>query len=327
MARKKNIQTEENTASFNVDVEILRQAFERHANRALQPFIGQANTPAVQEDIRNVIREELSDLLPPEAPIAEAAEIRSSPIDPTIVEVSIPQSIWYDEPIPAPPIQATAEEVPVIQVRNGDYLYWNAAHNRWFIQGIPEAEQLARRRNGGVGINAPQPALRAPQEPEYINVPIEQQERLTIQARSTAGFPYRPPAQSLTFSGDLYGNTITASSAYTKQAKIAKSAYKKAKEMHFDNLSDQLRINVMKQEFSTLVKSIFDNPENLKTYVSNKKLSKDQAKAIFKNLHRFNINKCPCCRKFDASLLTTPIDMEFEPLIDLARETAKAKAY
>lgn len=97
--------------------------------------------------------------------------------------------------------------------------------------------------------------------------------------------------------------------------------------MRFEDLDETSKIEYMKREFNYLVKFIFDNPEGLKALVVEKKLSKEQAKLIFKNINCLNSSTCLCCRRFDQKLLKKPIEPELEPLIDLAQATAKSKSY
>lgn len=98
--------------------------------------------------------------------------------------------------------------------------------------------------------------------------------------------------------------------------------------MYFGDLNHQQQITAIKREFSSLVKTIFDHPENLKRYILEKKLSNDQSRAIWNSVNKLNANKCPCCRRFSAnSLSLSPVERDLEPLIDIAQALAKTRNY
>jgi hypothetical protein len=194
------------------------------------------------------------------------------------------------EEIP-PPLAVPEPERIVIHAQNGNDLYWNEVQNRWLIVGIPEEEQPA-----------PPPRLRV----EAAQAPLRFAQNQVV-GRVDIGLD-----------APIYRT-------YTKLKEEKKS--RGTEPMYFEDLSNQEKIDVMKREFITLLKSVFDNPESLKVYITNKTLSKEQAKQIFKNLHKLNANKCPCCRRFDSRLLGTPIDRELEPLIDIAQSTARSRSY
>jgi hypothetical protein len=96
----------------------------------------------------------------------------------------------------------------------------------------------------------------------------------------------------------------------------------------FDALTVGDRITYTKREFSSIVKNIFENPESLKTYINDKKLSNDQSKIILKVIDTLNSKNCSCCRRFDANKLQlTPIQKELEPLLDIAQINVKTRNY
>lgn len=98
--------------------------------------------------------------------------------------------------------------------------------------------------------------------------------------------------------------------------------------MHFSDLSVNERISYMKREFSALIKSIFENPELLKSFIDQKRISNDQGKIVLSIINSLNSKSCVCCRKFDATKLrTTPIERELEPLLDIAQTTVKEKRF
>jgi hypothetical protein len=259
----------------------------------LAEFIGEANNVATLANIATEVQDALGQ------EVAVAGDVRNI----GTVNISFPtreysfaqhntftavSANYASQNFPPPP----AEPV-VINALNGNQLYWSAQHNRWLIQGLPEAEQIA-----------PQPPL---PRPFFAGVPQVE-------------LPYIP----------LDVNPLDAP-RYIREAK-AKSAYYKAKTkpvkpMQFDDLDNGDKVEIMKQEFMLLVKTTFEKPDSLNAYVVSNKLSKDQAKAIFKQLRNFNSNKCMCCPKFDGKLLKTPIDRDLEPLIDLAQTTARARNY
>ena len=98
--------------------------------------------------------------------------------------------------------------------------------------------------------------------------------------------------------------------------------------MMFAEMTAEDRITYTKREFSAIVRNIFENPETLKTYISDKKLSNDQSKVVLAIINKLNSKTCACCRKFDATKLkVTPIEAELEPLLDIAQVNVKSKSY
>lgn len=97
---------------------------------------------------------------------------------------------------------------------------------------------------------------------------------------------------------------------------------------YFTDLSVPDRIAYTKREFSSVVKSVFENPEILKNLINEKKISNDQSKIILKTVNKLNSKTCACCRRFDPSKLQMgPIEKELEPLLDIAQNVVKAKTY
>jgi hypothetical protein len=96
----------------------------------------------------------------------------------------------------------------------------------------------------------------------------------------------------------------------------------------FDNLPTPAKIQQVRYDFLLLVKSIFNNPILLKSYIDENKLSNDQSKIIFNKLNTLNSKLCGCCRKFDDKKLSmNPINIELEPLLDMAQQIAKRRNY
>jgi hypothetical protein len=103
---------------------------------------------------------------------------------------------------------------------------------------------------------------------------------------------------------------------------------KEKKQMYFTDLNPKDKITFTKREFSALVKSIFENPELLKIYVNEKKISNDQSQIVLKHIMKLNSKACVCCRKFDVGKLSMmPIEKDLEPLLDIAQANVKVKSY
>ena len=100
--------------------------------------------------------------------------------------------------------------------------------------------------------------------------------------------------------------------------------------MTFDDLSMRDKVAYTKREFIIIVKTIFENPENIKAYVNNKSISNDQSKDIIRCIfsEKLNSKKCSCCRRFDQNKLQlTPIEEVFEPLLEIAKTNVKSRRY
>jgi hypothetical protein len=98
--------------------------------------------------------------------------------------------------------------------------------------------------------------------------------------------------------------------------------------MRFQELNTPEKVEYIKREFSILVKSIFDTPEILKSWINEKHLSNGDAKSILKLVNGFNSKTCGCCRRYDPNKLKLiPVDPELEPILDLARSVAEKKVY
>jgi len=103
---------------------------------------------------------------------------------------------------------------------------------------------------------------------------------------------------------------------------------KKKKPMYFADLTVNDKIAYTKREFAALAKTIFENPETLKSLITEKKISNDQSKIILQLIHKLNSKTCVCCRRFDASKLQmAPVEREFEPLLDIAQGNVKSRTY
>lgn len=268
------------------------------------PYIGRDAAPTFSPQFR--AEEDLSVF----AALANAA----APIEPE-AEAGEPEAALNEvEEIPLPDLEQV-----IIHAQNGNRLYWNAVQNRWLIVGIPEEEQIS-----------PPPRLQV--HAQWDDNRFVFHEHL---GHPDDGAPAPAAAPPLNFFNELIGDRpISQRQAREaeldqtdKKSKIKFKSKRNTEPMHFEDLSNEGKIDVMKREFITVLKSVFDNPESLKSFITNKKLSREQAKLIFKNLHKFNKNKCPCCRQFDQKLLTTPIDTELEPLIDIAQSSAKSRTY
>jgi hypothetical protein len=98
--------------------------------------------------------------------------------------------------------------------------------------------------------------------------------------------------------------------------------------MLFNEFSHSDRASLVKKEFLALVKTIFEQPEKLKAYIQQGALSNEQGKYILMAIHALNISTCACCRKMDQrKIKLQPIDVELDPLLDIARSIAREKRY
>jgi hypothetical protein len=98
--------------------------------------------------------------------------------------------------------------------------------------------------------------------------------------------------------------------------------------MKFSALGSSDQVKVMKTEFTNMVKSLFDNPEQLKQFVNDKKISIEQAKSIIVCVNRFNAMECGCCRRFEPQKLNAvPLDKNLEPILDLVQENIRRKEF
>jgi hypothetical protein len=97
----------------------------------------------------------------------------------------------------------------------------------------------------------------------------------------------------------------------------------------FSDFSPGDKVILIKQEFTTLVKSIFDTPEVLKTFIDQKLIDNKQSKSILQLINSFNSKTCVCCRRYDQAKVNKmiPINSELEPLVDMARSIAEKKLY
>jgi|ERR1700722_4118063 len=237
------------------------------------------------------------------------------------------------EEIPPPLAQVEPEQI-IINAQNGSQFYWSAPQNRWLIVGIPENEQFP--------LPAAPPRLRAtapaPVAVHFFagdnNYGAQRNQNDYVADAYVAAAPapaynirLEAPLPAFDFNAELRTTRPHARRDKLKDETKQMVGQRGLDPMYFEDLNNQEKIDVMKQEFIVLVKSIFDKPDTLKVYTSNKSLSRDQAKQIFKTLNKLNVNKCLCCRKFDQSLLSTPIDRELEPLIDIAQSTARSRSY
>lgn len=97
--------------------------------------------------------------------------------------------------------------------------------------------------------------------------------------------------------------------------------------MKFDNLNPSDKARYAKQEFHNIIRAIFENPESLKLFISEKKLSVAQSKAVIKSLNKLNAKQCACCRTFDPAKLQLPIPKELDPIIDIAHINVRTRNY
>ena len=91
--------------------------------------------------------------------------------------------------------------------------------------------------------------------------------------------------------------------------------------MNFDELPFSEQITLIKHRFEKVIESIFNHPLSINRYIETGELNKHQAKQIRKQVNTLNFYSCPCCRKFDVTKLTTPINEMFEPLIDITKKS------
>ena len=86
------------------------------------------------------------------------------------------------------------------------------------------------------------------------------------------------------------------------------------------------KIRELKTEFINLVRSIFDNPEQIKNIITKNNLSLDDAKKILSHILDLNANECICCRTFDQKKLKlAPIDSELESLLSIVQKQYNEK--
>lgn len=98
--------------------------------------------------------------------------------------------------------------------------------------------------------------------------------------------------------------------------------------MKYEEFNKLDKIEFVKNELKCLVKSVFEKPEMLKDFILDKRLSREESKAILKKLNSFNSKTCVCCRMFDSKKFKFfPLDSEIEPLVDIARSIAESKNY
>lgn len=96
----------------------------------------------------------------------------------------------------------------------------------------------------------------------------------------------------------------------------------------FEELSTNDKIAYTKREFIAVVRRVFENPEALKSFVVDKKISNDQSKIILTAVNNLNSKTCACCRQFsNDKLKLSPIEKELLPLLDIAQANVKGKAY
>lgn len=91
--------------------------------------------------------------------------------------------------------------------------------------------------------------------------------------------------------------------------------------MTFEELPSAEQIELIKTRFEQVIENIFNHPLSINRYVETGDLDKQQAKQIRKQVSTLNFYSCPCCRKFDRTKLTTPINEVYEPLIDISKKS------
>ena len=100
-------------------------------------------------------------------------------------------------------------------------------------------------------------------------------------------------------------------------------------QVHFQQLDTHTQIEFTRSEFVRLAKSVFESPEILKQWFLEKKITAQQAKNILQSIDNLSSNKqCFCCKRFDQyKLKLTPIDVDLECLLDIAKQIVEAKLY
>jgi hypothetical protein len=97
---------------------------------------------------------------------------------------------------------------------------------------------------------------------------------------------------------------------------------------YFSDYPGNERAALVKRELMALIKSIFEQPEKLKAYIEQGRLSNEQCKPMLAAINDFNTSTCVCCRKFNqGKIKLNPISVELDPLLDIALEIAKQKHY
>lgn len=96
----------------------------------------------------------------------------------------------------------------------------------------------------------------------------------------------------------------------------------------FTDLPINDKIQYTKREFSNIIKNVFENPEVLKTFIGDKKISNEQSKSVLKLVNALNSKTCACCRRFDPTKLQmSPVDKDLEPILDIAKDNVKTRSY
>lgn len=96
----------------------------------------------------------------------------------------------------------------------------------------------------------------------------------------------------------------------------------------FSDFSQIDKIIVIKEEFSKLIRSVFDNPTILKSFIDEKLIDNNQSKSILQLVNKCNSKTCVCCRRYDPSKIKlVPVEPDLEPLVDVARNIAEKKNY
>ena len=95
--------------------------------------------------------------------------------------------------------------------------------------------------------------------------------------------------------------------------------------MSFEELSYTDQVGLIKHEFENLIERLFIEPRSTYRYVETGDITKKQAKLIRNKLNTLNYYSCLCCRRFDKTKLTLPVEEVFEPIIDIVKKSLKQK--
>lgn len=100
------------------------------------------------------------------------------------------------------------------------------------------------------------------------------------------------------------------------------------KAVQFNQLDPMTQISHTRNEFVRLIKNLFESPELLKHWITEKRITNDQAKLVIAAIDKLSRKNCYCCKRFDQFLLAmTPIENEFQPILEIAKQTVKEKLY
>lgn len=97
---------------------------------------------------------------------------------------------------------------------------------------------------------------------------------------------------------------------------------------YFNDYSQSQKVGLIKKDYIAYIRLLFDDPSQLKTLITEKKITAENAKSILQKINELNAKPCACCRMFDQTKLQMgPIDPELNPLLDIVQQVALKKYY